>query len=432
MENPEYSFGRKRFRKEAAKSDEHKILVRRQIMRQEYTKKEYEKALSVELKKSAIIEEKVQEAYHIIRTDSKNRQKGCRRRGLQALVTGMSAVAAAMVLSVTVCVANPSLAAKLPFIGRIFQTVGEDSGYAGDFEENAVQLVSPDEVQEDGTTQSPYVQTDNGITFTISECNYESMAMYLAVVIESENGFSEDMRNFARYGSYEKTDESEMSQTYSSLYMNSTSTADFSASGKGIYKGDPAAGTVSPYYLTGKFIDEHTFAGIIRVDLMNMGIVSENGDWLEIDNTDLPDVFGYTLQITEIFADFEGEHLSGKWEFALDVKLNHEHTVRKEINRSNEDGVGIGTVTKTAYEVYADLVIPEGKSRGDYVVAICDAQGKPLESQAEFSEIYSVYNRDVSKLYVYVVDYLTYMHECKGNNYHNLPKKAVYQTEVVF
>ena len=102
------------------------------------------------------------------------------------------------------------------------------------------------------------------------------------------------------------------------------------------------------------------------------------------------------------------------------------------INAANEDGIGIGTVTKTDYEVYADLVIPEGKNRADYVVVICDAEGKPLESQAEYVEIYSTYGRDLSKLYVYVVDETTYMDECKGNNYHKLPEKAVYQTEVVF
>ena len=55
-----------------------------------------------------------------------------------------------------------------------------------------------------------------------------------------------------------------------------------------------------------------------------------------------------------------------------------------------------------------------------------------LPTEAEYAEIYSVYDRDVSKVYVYVVDYFTYMEECKGNNYRNLPEKAVYQTEVVF
>ena len=65
-------------------------------------------------------------------------------------------------------------------------------------------------------------------------------------------------------------------------------------------------------------------------------------------------------------------------------------------------------------------------------MAICDAEGKPLESQGEYAEIYSIYNRDVSKVTIYVVDYETYMNECKGNNYVNLPSKAVFQTEVEF
>ena len=401
-------------------------------MRRKYANKEYERILGMELTESALVSKKIQDAYGMIRTDSRSKESMYRKKSLRCLIMGMSAVAAALVLSVTVCVANPALAAKLPFVGNIFGTLGEDSGYAGDFEQGAVRLVEPDAVQEDGAVDSPYVQTDNGITFTISECNYESMAMYLAVGIESEEGFSEDLRNFARYRSYEETEESEMAVSYSMLYMNSTSEADFSASGMGSYEGDPAKGTSSPYCIQGKFVDEHTFAGVIRVDLMNMGILDGNGGRSEIRNEDLPDEFVYNLHVTEIFADFEGERLSGSWDFALDVKLNRESTIRKEINDTNEDGVGIGTVTKTAYELYAELLVPEGADRPDYVVAICDAEGKPLESQAEYAEIYSVYGRDTDRVQVYVVDYMTYMDECKGNNYRNLPEKAVYQTEVVF
>jgi len=402
-------------------------------MRQKYTKKDYERVLSMELTESALIEKKIQAAYQTLRTDGRKRKNVRRKKSLPGLITGMSAVAAALVLSVAVYVANPALAAKLPFIGNVFRTVGESSGYAGDFEKHAVHLVQADEVQESGEAASPYVQTDNGITFTVSECNYESMAMYLAVGIESEEGFSEALQTFARYGSYEKVPEEEMYQSYSVLYMDSTSTADFSASGKGIYKGDPAAGTNSPYHIEGRFVDDHTFAGIIRVDLMNMAILDETEGWKAVENTELPEKFIYTLRVTELYADPEkGERLSGNWDFTLDVALNHEQTVRKELHETNEEGIGIGTVTKTAYELYAELVLPEGKSQADYVVAVCDAEGKPLVSQAEYAEIYSVYDRDVSKVYVYVVDYLTYMEECKGNNYRNLPKKAVYQTEVIF
>ncbi len=394
-------------------------------MKREYTKKEYQEILSMKLTESALVRRKIEDAYEQIRTGGRKDAKLCCSRGIKRLVTGMSAVAASLVLSVTVCVANPALAAKLPFIGNIFHTVEEDTGYHGDFSKDAVQLVKP-ETEEN----SPYVQTNNGITFTISECNYESMAMYLAVSIESEDGFSDMMRTFARYGSYAEEDESKMYTKYSTLYIGSTSTADFSKAGKGTYEGDPAKGTASPYYIQGTFLDEHTFAGIIRVDLMQMAILNSANGWDYINNEDIPEEFAYTLKITDIFADYEGEHLSGNWDFSLDVKLNHENTIRKELNETNEEGIGIAKVTKTAYELYATLKLPEGKSETDYCVAICDAEGKPLESQAEYAEVYSIYDRDVSKVTIYVVDYMTYMDECKGDNYVNLPEKAVFQTEV--
>lgn len=386
-------------------------------MRRNFSEKEYRDVLGTNLTESDVINEKIEEAYGIIRNRSKASAR--RKKGLKGLAIGMSGVAAAVVLSITVCVANPALAAKIPFIGNIFDTVEGDIGYKGDYSQSAEQLVTPEEIQEDGSIDSPYVQTSNGITMTISECNYESMALYLAVSIESEKGFDEEMMEEARL------------QDYSSLYIESTAKADFSDTGYGEVTFDPAYGVSAPYYIEGKFVDDRTFAGIIRVDLLDMQVYDENGSWQQIEK--IPDEFPYELHITSIAADpTEGERLDGEWNFALDVKLNHESTITKEINETNEDGVGIGTVIKTAYELNAELLLPEGKSQADYVVAVCDADGKPLDSQGSIMEIYSTYQRDVSRITIYVVDELTYMDECKGNNYGNLPDKAVFQTEVVF
>lgn len=386
-------------------------------MRRDFSEKEYREVLGANLTESDVINQKIEEAYDIIRNRSKVSAR--RKKGLKGLAIGMSGAAAVVVLSITVCMANPALAAKIPFIGNIFETVEGEIGYKGDYSQSAEKLVTPGEIQEDGSIDSPYVQTSNGITMTISECNYESMAMYLAVSIESEEGFDEEMVEEARL------------QDYSSLYIESTAKADFSDTGYGEIIFDPAHGVAAPYYVEGKFVDNNTFAGIIRVDLLDMQVYDENGSWQQIEK--IPDEFSYELHITSIAADpTEGERLAGEWNFALDVKLNHENTIAREVNETNEDGVGIGTVTKTAYELNAELLLPEGESRADYVVAVCDAEGKPLESQGDIAEIYATYQRDVSRVTIYVVDYLTYMDECKGNNYGNLPDRAVFQTEVVF
>lgn len=397
-------------------------------MKKEYTEKDYRNILRSNLAESDVINEKMQDAYEMIRNQAKVSVK--RKKGMKRFIMGMSTVAAALVLSITACVANPSLAAKLPFIGHIFDTVEDDIGYKGDYSSSSEKLVTLDEIGENGSIESPYVQENNGITFTVSECNYESMAMYLAVSIEAEEGFSEELMNYGRYGTVDIPEGADQHSDYSVLYMESTASIDLSSIGYGEIKFDPAYGTSAPYLMEGKFVDDHTFAGVIRVDLMDMQILDEKEGWKEISS--IPDEFPYQLNVTSIYADPEGEHLKGEWDFDLDVKLNHENTVTKKIDETNEEGVGIGTVTKTAYELYAELILPEGISKADYIVAVCDADGRPLEAQGDIAEIYSVYQRDVSKVFVYVVDYMTYMDECKGNNYQKLPEKAVFQTEVVF
>lgn len=398
-------------------------------MRQEYKEKDYRDILGGSLSDSDMIDEKMKEAYEIIRNRAKASAR--KKKRLKGLIMGMSAVAAALVFSITVCVANPALAAKIPFIGHIFDTVEKEIGYKGDYSETSEKLVTLEEIKEDGTIDSPYVQKSSGITFTVSECNYESMAMYLAVSVESEEGFDEEFMNYSRYGTAEEPENTEEYADYSVIYMKSTAAADLSENGYGKVIFDPAYGTSAPYLIEGKFVDDHTFAGIIRVDLVNMQVMDAAGEWKQIEN--FPEEFPYELHVTGIYAKpGKGTHMEGNWDFVLNVNLDHENTAVKEVHETNEDGVGIGTVTKTAYELYAELLLPEGVNKADYIVAVCDADGKPLESQGSIAEIYSVYQRDVSKVYIYVVDYYTYMDECKGNNSYRLPEKALFQTEVQF
>lgn len=397
-------------------------------MTRKYTENEYREILGSDLAKSDLVDKKIEDAYEMIR----NRAKVSEKRKKRGFVKGLSAAAAMLVFSILVFTANPALAAKLPFIGHIFDTVEEEIGYKGDYSESSEKLVTPEEIKEDGTIDSLYVQKSNGITFTVSECNYESMAMYLAVSIESEEGFSEEFMNYSRYGMPEVPEDADQYVSdYSTVYMKSTAAADFSESGYGEIMFDPAYGTSAPYLIEGKFVDDHTFAGIIRVDLFDLQMLDDAGEWQQIEN--IPDEFPYELHVTSIYAKpGSGTNLEGNWDFTLDVKLNHENTEIKEIQETNADGIGIGTVTKTAYELHAELLLPEGMDSADYIVAVCDADGNPLESQGEIAEIYSTYQRDVSKVFIYVVDYYTYMDECKGDNSYRLPEKAVFQTEVSF
>ena len=113
-------------------------------------------------------------------------QKRLRR---SRIILRYSAVAAAALIAIcagVLLVSDPSLAAKLPLVGRIFSMVQEKVSYKGDFSNNAEVYVEEDmthvsEGEADaisGTSEgSPYVQTSNGLTVTISEANGSTQAV---------------------------------------------------------------------------------------------------------------------------------------------------------------------------------------------------------------------------------------------------------------
>ena len=86
------------------------------MMRQEYTAEKYREILGRDLEQSDLMEERIQGAYDIIRVKKKIKKGAGRRQNVKGLIMGVSAVAAAFVLSVRGFVANPALAAKFSFI----------------------------------------------------------------------------------------------------------------------------------------------------------------------------------------------------------------------------------------------------------------------------------------------------------------------------
>ena len=135
--------------------------------------------------------------------------------------------------------------------------------------------------------------------------------------------------------------------------------------------------------------------------------------------------------------------LEGNWEFSLPVKKNLEDTVTKEINLVDEDGYGVISVTKTPFEIQINEI-----TGGDYTCTVLDADGEPLSygNQGGDGRIFSVKDRNVSKIYVYVCDWTEYMDELKGYYWSEdykekkkektykeyLDERAVLHTEVVF
>lgn len=98
------------------------------------------------------------------------------------------------------------------------------------------------------------------------------------------------------------------------------------------------------------------------------------------------------------------KHYAGTWNFAIDVTMN-------------KNG--------------SQIILPEYARPYDYVVVICDADGKRLENQGTNAEVYSIYGRNTDTVYIYVCDYMKYMDELKGND-QKIAEGSLFKTEVHF
>ncbi len=395
-----------------------------------------------------------------IKEGLRQRRKLCRRRTAFRYSAAAAGILAALCAGMLLA-SNPVLAAKLPLIGRIFSLVQEKVSYKGRFSDDAEIYIK------DGSSETPsgsekhaapsksdnmagkqtenlLVQTSGGLTVTVSETNCSAQALYLALCIENEEAFPADFIKTKNMDGY--------LPDYDSLSLETNSYYNV----PGLTKKDrPAGGGYpTPYYIEGQFVDDHTFTGIIRVSL-NEDLRSSAAATLSSDkkNTALPAEFMYYLEISDIYADllqYEEtyatdpetheqvalseplkKHYKGKWNFAIPVSMNKGDAQTVNINKKNENGIGIGSVEKTNFEIKAELLLPENAQPYDYIVAICDADGKRLESQGDNAEVFSTYGRDTQTVYVYVCDYIKYMDELKGDD-RKLAENALFETEVHF
>lgn len=177
---------------------------------------------------------------------------------------GMTAAAA--VFS-AVCITNPAFAENIPLVGNVFEQIGNSIGFSGDFSKYATPLeddnTADNETQngaeqktfsnsdnaqttavEDGeTTDSKWSQTYNGTTLTVSEVYCNDTALYISLVISMEDKIpntllTEDGTPYIRLDN-------------GSVWMN----CDFN-------EGDMLINAP----LDGQLIDDHTFAGVLRID----------------------------------------------------------------------------------------------------------------------------------------------------------------------
>ena len=152
-----------------------------------------------------------------------------------------STAAAVLLLAMVYCVKNPAWAAKLPFIGDIFNQLQEQVPYPVDYSSSAITLPDVKKEQKDGspaqtdaadqdgsakradatdrsssekradaadqggtakradtadpsdTANGTNRITSDGVTVTLSEVSFDNKAMYLALLVQNEKGFAQNL-----------------------------------------------------------------------------------------------------------------------------------------------------------------------------------------------------------------------------------------------
>lgn len=438
-----------------------------------------QKSLRRDAEIPAVVHDRINKAYRVIES-RKIMPKPAPADPFRWMKTGgkiAGGLAAVMALGFIVCVSDPVMARDLPLVGSLFEKLQDNVSFFGNFADNASVLEEPEAAAPGETTPeetssaetSPqennlYTKTCDGLTITFSEIYANDQAIYLTMSAETPDAFPETMKD-----------------------QNGKPIVSLLASTGFDFKGDGAP-EIQYYNLEGAFLDEHTYSCILRIDLAEaakdfteynkqydhmtqevldeMGVsmddlndetdegyallsefvdkVSAKGGALQsyIKTIDIPDSFRLSLHITELRGDrpFDESEVNtedpgsfevpqyifeGNWDFEIPVTVDTSRTVTMDINETNENGIGLKSVTKTPYELTVQELYDEGADSDCFLVAL-DAQGNrlPYNDSSGNTNNFAIQDRDISTVDIYILDYVQYMDELKGEeNYNNNENK---------
>lgn len=201
--------------------------------------------------------------------DNSNSTRSHRKfKTIYKTVLGMTAAAA--VFS-AVCITNPAFAENIPLVGNVFERIGNSLGFSGDFSKYATPLEDENSSTEVGSTQnekeqntssdnrntnatesenveaentdSKWSQTYNGTTLTVSEVYCNDTALYIFLIISMEEKIPNTLLT--------EDGTPWINLNNGSIWMK----CDFN-------DGDMLVNAP----LDGQLIDDHTFAGVLRID----------------------------------------------------------------------------------------------------------------------------------------------------------------------
>lgn len=443
--------------------------------------KNFQKKLQEKTEIPVIVHERVNQAYRLIENNTAVQKKAPKEPYHWMKIGGRIAGGMAAVLAVgfIFCAVNPVMAKNLPVVGGLFEILQDNVSFFGDFSDRATTLEVVDTTETDTEGNSPedteagqdttkddtaYTKTADGLTITCSEVYANSQAVYVTMQFKSDNPFP-------------KTETLAESGT-PVIDLDMTGGVDFNSEASPVIDGQ----------VEGQFLDDNTYACIFRYDLAHaakdyteynekynemtqqvldeMGItmddmddetdegyalleefinkVSERGGAYQkyIKDIEIPDTFNLHLDITKVRgleADYEWSEADeekygtdagyykyeGDWNFDIPVIVDNSQTEVLELNDTNDAGIGLKSVIRTPYELTVNELYEDGSDSDCFMVAL-DANGNklPYNDSTGNCNNFTIQDRDISTVDIYILDYTQYMDELKGpDNYNNNENK---------
>ena len=334
-----------------------------------------------------------------------------RKNALRFRRTFLGFAAAAAAFS-GVCIVNPAFASDIPIVGGIFETLGNSLGFSGDFDkyaepagdteaENTQKSGDPeaedvdnsgqktDTVETDdkntGEPKNGITATQNGTSVTLSEVYCNDSALYLAFKIETEDKFPDTMTDQERKPIVRFGFDSAFSTSFQSeedgMLLNS--------------------------YLDGQILDEHTYAGVLRIESTDLTVdekgwndfynarnsfFEENGIDVDSFSTDqISKVFGIEEYTDEILPEIGGpdihdyvKEISLPEDFTLDL------TVRDIIGTLPEDQSKLPEIPEDIKKAYEDAMAENGLSTEEGAYDNFTEEQKDTEHRL-FTEMWNAY-----------------------------------------
>ena len=438
---------------------------------------DFQEKLQKDTEIPVIVHERINQAYRMIENDTAMQKKTPNdpyhwMKSGGRIAGGMAAVLA---VGFVFCAINPVMAKNIPVVGGLFEILQDNVSFFGDFSDHATTLEAVDGTKTDSSetdgaktdhtnNDAIYTKTADGLTITCSEVYANSQAIYVTMQFKSDKPFPE-------------TETGAESGT-PVIDLDMTGGVDFNSEASPVIDGQ----------VEGKFLDDNTYACIFRYDLAEaakdyteynekynemtqqvmdeMGItqadlddqtdegyalleefinkLSERGGEYQkyIKDIDIPDTFNLHLDITKVRgleANYQWSEedekkygtdagyykYEGDWSFDIPVTVDDSQTEVMELNDTNEAGIGLKSVIRTPYELTVNELYEDGSDSDCFMVAL-DANGNklPYNDSTGNCNNFTIQDRDISTVDIYILDYTQYMDELKGpDNYNNNENK---------